>query len=528
MATDAFLKGLKNQKVAYEVMNRDPCSLSEAQKCVEAHEHNFRATVGREIDMRNRTRRISWAEDGDTCEDFTATSRRVQSPQYVTTAQFATLTDQVKNLVHTVGNLQLQLEHLQSSKSDHQRARTPTHSSVQFERQPSLHQVQPGRVRSQSPSPTRGIAGTCFRCGESGHLRRDCIRSKSPPVSHGQGEKNSDKSLRFEMTSDNSQPQHGLQIGCTKNQGESLQIPVKVNGIPTQAVVDTGAQTTIISEELFQQFSKENEKKLSETYLLNAGVGDSMVAKHGLNVNFKIASKSIDWDVHVAPIRDSVLLGLDLMKCHDVVIHARGKVFIDNELVPSKIMRSDGTDYYVTRVMLGKTTTIPPSSECVVWGEVDDPKPGIPAVLEPMSITEAIASGSVITTMEKRVPIRLCNFSTSKSALPKGACLGVLVEADPTELECAEEHQAEPDLNTERKDSSLVVGRVVTSSDLPEHLHALAGAVSETLSEEQQQRFIQLLLTYQSLFAKNDSDLGYLSAVTHKIDTGSAKPVRQP
>ncbi|KAM3596786.1 uncharacterized protein V6R79_020929 [Siganus canaliculatus] len=58
LATDAFLKGLRNQKVAYEVMNRDPCSLAEAQQRVEAHEHNFRATVGHETETKSRARRV--------------------------------------------------------------------------------------------------------------------------------------------------------------------------------------------------------------------------------------------------------------------------------------------------------------------------------------------------------------------------------------------------------------------------------------------------------------------------------------
>lgn len=64
-AADAFLKGLRNQKVAYEEMNRDPQSLADAQKQAEAHEHNFRATVGPEMEMRTgRARRIS-CEDGE-------------------------------------------------------------------------------------------------------------------------------------------------------------------------------------------------------------------------------------------------------------------------------------------------------------------------------------------------------------------------------------------------------------------------------------------------------------------------------
>lgn len=69
---------------------------------------------------------------------------------------------------------------------------------------------------------------------------------------------------------------------------------------------------------------------------------------------------------------------------------------------------------------------------------------------------------------------------------------------------------------------------MATISDLPEHLHGLVEATSKILNEQQQQHFLHLLLTYQSLFAKGGSDLGHLSAVTHKIDTGIAKPVRQP
>ncbi|KAL1258960.1 hypothetical protein QQF64_009537 [Cirrhinus molitorella] len=46
IAADDFLKGLHNQKVAYEVMNRDPVTLDEAQWLVSSYEHNFKATLG--------------------------------------------------------------------------------------------------------------------------------------------------------------------------------------------------------------------------------------------------------------------------------------------------------------------------------------------------------------------------------------------------------------------------------------------------------------------------------------------------
>lgn len=95
-------------------MNRDPCSLADAQQPVEAHEQNFKATVGRENEMKSRARHVSWTSDGDNSEGSTVC--RVQTPQYVPAEQFTALTNQVKSLAHTVEKLQLHFEHFQSTR----------------------------------------------------------------------------------------------------------------------------------------------------------------------------------------------------------------------------------------------------------------------------------------------------------------------------------------------------------------------------------------------------------------------------
>lgn len=120
LGADAFLKGLQNKNVAYEVINRDPCSLAESQQRVASHEHNFRATVGQETESRNRVRHVSRASDTETCEDTTTSARWVQTPQHVTTGQFAALTDQVETLVCTVEGLQLHVGHIQTTYKERQ------------------------------------------------------------------------------------------------------------------------------------------------------------------------------------------------------------------------------------------------------------------------------------------------------------------------------------------------------------------------------------------------------------------------
>ena len=69
----------------------------------------------------------------------------------------------------------------------------------------------------------------------------------------------------------------------------------------------------------------------------------------------------------------------------------------------------------------------------VKWGKVESPKPHRPAVLEPLGKTEAVSPGRITAYMDIRVPVRLCNFSSTKASLSHGACVVILVELFPDE-----------------------------------------------------------------------------------------------
>ncbi len=81
--------------------------------------------------------------------------------------------------------------------------------------------------------------------------------------------------------------------------------------------------------------------------------------------------------------------------------------------------------------MLESDFSVPPECECLVWGVVDDPKPELPAVLEPVSLADGVSSGSIMINMEQRIPVRLCNITACSRPLSRGVCLGVLIEAYP-------------------------------------------------------------------------------------------------
>ncbi|ROI47877.1 hypothetical protein DPX16_16300 [Anabarilius grahami] len=388
LATDFFLKGLHNQKVAYEVMNRDPHLLVEAQRLVEAHEHNYRATMGREVDAKSRARCISWADDDEVSSETSAASRRVQSPTYITANQLALLSQKTAFLTETVERisknyvtadqfhlLMEKMEQLQS-KLDNAVAKEPRKlEEANQEKRRGRSPIQSGaaQTKSYSPSPSRVGTGLCYHCGEEGHFRRECVRLSTPPPNSSPSSKEQNRSTApRDLVSWRSQSPTP-QVGRTTSRGPSLLIDATMNSIPVRAVVDTGAEATVISETLYQQFPLNKQTALTQTCLHNAESEKDMSAKAGLKVKFQIGTWSAEWEVYVALIRDSVLLGLDLLQAANVTIHSSGRVFIEEELVPAKIVR------------------------------VDNPKPGVCAVLEPYLITESVASRRVVTTMEQRV-----------------------------------------------------------------------------------------------------------------------------
>ena len=58
-------------------------------------------------------------------------------------------------------------------------------------------------------------------------------------------------------------------------------------------------------------------------------------------------------------------------------------------------------------------------------------------------------------------------------------------------------------------------------------LDEMMAKVDQSVPNEFKAKLRQLLMRYSSVFSKDELDLGFTSLVTHRIDTGDARPVRQ-
>lgn len=77
--------------------------------------------------------------------------------------------------------------------------------------------------------------------------------------------------------------------------------------------------------------------------LLNAENGAEMTAFGGVTATLQIGSHTTSWSVYIAPIRDSVLIGMVLLDSLDAVIYTRqGNLRIGKEII-SGTLSCDGS-----------------------------------------------------------------------------------------------------------------------------------------------------------------------------------------
>ena len=290
LAAEAFLKGYKNTKIAYDVLNKKPTTLNEALEMVTFQEHNFKATIGRprELLKRDNARRVSWIDEMESDEDVKV--RRMNSQVYTT----------MDELDERLRRFELKFAQEQEKSLD--------------------------RIEKLFGTKAEN-KGNSFNCQGSGHFARNCperTRSPSPGPTFP--------------------AQKNINVSGVANGGKAMKVPVSVNGIDTYAVIDTGADATIVSEKVATEarIIVPDRSTRSRLLVLNATNDSEMIAIGGVTATIQLANHVYNWKVFVAPIRDPILLGLDFMKFINAIIYTgQGDVAIDVNIITSTYLDND-------------------------------------------------------------------------------------------------------------------------------------------------------------------------------------------
>lgn len=131
---------------------------------------------------------------------------------------------------------------------------------------------------------------------------------------------------------------------------------------------------------------------------MNAENGKEMEADMNIVAKLQLGKKEIIWKVCIAPIRDDILIGIDLLKEVDGIIMAKqGDLLINNELIPGRYRtENDCQISRVTAEMEPTLDTLKPMDETDVYGGVESLKESIVDVLDPASLQDNNNTGSVL------------------------------------------------------------------------------------------------------------------------------------
>ncbi|KAJ4445088.1 hypothetical protein ANN_06887 [Periplaneta americana] len=212
--------------------------------------------------------------------------------------------------------------------------------------------------------------------------------------------------------------------------------------------------------------------------------------------------------VFVANITEDVILGLDPMRIFDATVDVRRRIlrFGQDEV----FLRDVEDQPMASRLTLEDHVTIPAGCEMVVTTRLDgQPKRNLLLDSQTTPIDGVYVARSLLPN-QKVVPVRVLNVTNWDKEVPSGTVLGnvepvVSVTSLAENEEC---HRPRPDLDPSLKE--------------------LARELPANLSKKERRKVHDLLTEFQDVFSLSENDYGRTEKVQHRIDTGSARPIRQP
>ena len=216
----------------------------------------------------------------------------------------------------------------------------------------------------------------------------------------------------------------------------------------------------------------------------------------------------------VAPITQAGILGLDFLSMNGGVLDLpRRKLRFDSVEVP---IISEGLTFTCCRITVAETVTIPAKQEVVIPGRLHNRNTSTSQGIIETSArfykkdNGLLVGRTFICADQGRVPLRVFNLQPDACTLYKGTQIALLQSAD-------EVGDKDGDLNTQNDQET----------DLHPELNKLYERSAEALNTSQRVKLKELLSGYDHIFSKS-GELGRTDVVHHRINTGDARPRRQP
>ncbi|VDI25197.1 Hypothetical predicted protein [Mytilus galloprovincialis] len=153
-----------------------------------------------------------------------------------------------------------------------------------------------------------------------------------------------------------------------------IQTSVRINDYELKAVIDTGAEVTVLSEKVYRNLAREHHLELKTATtrgMLVAEEGKKMSATGITDIEMSLGPLRFTWPVYVAPLNDDLLLGCDIIDEMDITVNTKRGFQIKDIWYPCEVKRRENK---VLRIVLNKNISIKSQSEMIIQIPVPDPE----------------------------------------------------------------------------------------------------------------------------------------------------------
>ena len=317
--------------------------------------------------------------------------------------------------------------------------------------------------------------------------------------------------------------------------------PTKVGSTICNALIDTGATKSCMSESYCKTLQLDSLRSLVNTHVKSA-TGSNLSPLGIVSCPLKLGNTTFVNDFIVCQnLTRPLILGKDfLMKNHITVRYAEnGKCILNfqqEEMVAAlDITNAPHLETSTTVCLPGRTlAVIQVKSElkCEQTGQIYEVQPNEELLDKYPNIYVVPMIHNADTYIPDTVPMVLINFSLDDVSIPKGEIMGFLqnqtidiseikteTSTEPSPVSIGEEDVREDSQNPEEK-------KFITSpADI--EIHRKVNLQDADVSDEHQKAFQDLCHEFKDIFSVDSGDIGKTPLVEMEIDTGDSPPITQ-
>lgn len=288
-----------------------------------------------------------------------------------------------------------------------------------------------------------------------------------------------------------------------------------IQGIEVKLLIDNGSSATLLSNRIYSNMDPEVRPPLQKINNTMQGANGQEITVCGqIKTQLYLGNSSFDVNAIVCDIVPDGIIGQDfLLRYASNIDYSKAVIYTDRTQINCWI---GGEAQAKCRVLMSGDVSVPPMSMIKVPVVIENKTTLSSLVLLCASqslLRRSIAVVEGVLQIDSDTPsICLINTGNESVMLPSNIPIGVCESYYETQTTC--------------RSTSLSENNSMTK--LPDYLKELYERSTAELNEDQSAKLEELLIKYKHVFAKSSDDLGRNNSVQHRINTGTATPIRQP